>query len=77
MKKVLFMCVAAFALTACGPKSEKKAEEAGNKAVEAVEAAKEAVKEADVKDLQTAYDELVKLGDKLTAEQKEQLSKLE
>ena len=31
MKKVLFMCVAAFALTACGPKSEKKAEEAGEK----------------------------------------------
>ena len=79
MKKVLFMCVAAFALTACGPKSEKKAEEAGNKAVEAVEAAvdaaKEAVKEADVKDLQTAYDELVKLGDKLTDEQKEELNK--
>ena len=75
------MCVAAFALTACGPKSEKKAEEAGSKAVEAVEAAvdaaKEAVKEADVKDLQAAYDELVKLGDKLTDEQKEQLSKLE
>ena len=46
MKKVLFMCVAAFALTACGPKSEKKAEEAGSKAVEAVEAAVEAAQEA-------------------------------
>ena len=44
MKKVLFMCVAAFALTACGPKSEKKAEEAGEKTLEAVEGVKDALK---------------------------------
>ena len=82
MKKLFVLCATVFALTACG-NANKNAENVENATVETVETVQKATKTVEVAatetvdQIQAKIDELKALGDKITAEQKAQLAKLE
>ena len=89
MKKLFIMCVAALALSACGSKSNQNqaTEEAAtiteeccaehNHAEGTCEEGEACCGNKEVCDLESAYNELKELGDKLTDAQKEEMAKLE